>query len=599
MSDKIQIGPATAPKPYIGAVAPLRVYVGKYPPVYNTQFSPSSLPASPIVHYDANDLGSITESGGFVTQWNDLSGNGYHMTPVVASTITKVGRYIVMGVAEMIASIPASTFVNDISIFIVARNEPNSFQTNFGIIRRGNGGEPSASDTFYDLGYNLHIKGTATAQWEWYSAGSYGGYYDEVFGSNVFRKTGLLGGTSQGYSNNGVSYLSPPATNWDGTDAGTKLNLGSSPNQNGGYINWEVGEVLIFNGLSEANRLLVESYLSGKWRRQCLSQGAKHIYADYSCGPDTPIPPTPPYDPSLWTKQTTTSIGGGSGLAYGNGRWVKMGHNGGVGADIRLIETSDDDGVTWTARTAPNADGRYDKAIYAKGTFVCASQTGASAIITSTNGVSWVNRTAALSNLVGITYTTYGSGFFVAVALTGAANTHMWSADGSNWTTSTDAASGHSLRGICNGAYGLISVGSNGANVAIHKSTDGGATFTDISPAVAGSLQGVAYIGGTYLAIGANGLALASFDGGDSWVTRTTPTSDDFTHIAAGSSTSFVAVGASTDDLMTSEDLGVTWTVRGGFGHAYDDVVWGHGIFMTVATSSSQDGGANLVMTST
>lgn len=35
-------------------------------------------------HYDASDAGSITSSAGRVTQWNDLSGNGRHVTATAA-----------------------------------------------------------------------------------------------------------------------------------------------------------------------------------------------------------------------------------------------------------------------------------------------------------------------------------------------------------------------------------------------------------------------------------------------------------------------------------------------------------------------------------
>lgn len=41
-------------------------------------FSPMSL--TPLVWYDASDTSTITESGGFVSQWDDKSGNGRNVT---------------------------------------------------------------------------------------------------------------------------------------------------------------------------------------------------------------------------------------------------------------------------------------------------------------------------------------------------------------------------------------------------------------------------------------------------------------------------------------------------------------------------------------
>jgi hypothetical protein len=42
-------------------------------------FSPADI-AGLVAWYDASDAGSITESGGLVSQLDDLSGNGYHLT---------------------------------------------------------------------------------------------------------------------------------------------------------------------------------------------------------------------------------------------------------------------------------------------------------------------------------------------------------------------------------------------------------------------------------------------------------------------------------------------------------------------------------------
>jgi hypothetical protein len=42
-------------------------------------WSPSDLGSNLLAWYDAQDSGSITQSGGSVSQWNDLSGNGEHV----------------------------------------------------------------------------------------------------------------------------------------------------------------------------------------------------------------------------------------------------------------------------------------------------------------------------------------------------------------------------------------------------------------------------------------------------------------------------------------------------------------------------------------
>lgn len=54
--------------------------------------------------YDASDSGSLTLSGADVTQWNDLSGNGYHLTQGTA------GRYPQYGATSFNSSYPGLTF---------------------------------------------------------------------------------------------------------------------------------------------------------------------------------------------------------------------------------------------------------------------------------------------------------------------------------------------------------------------------------------------------------------------------------------------------------------------------------------------------------
>jgi hypothetical protein len=52
-------------------------------------FNPRSL--SPAIWLDASDTATITESGGAVSQWDDKSGNGYHLTQATGTSQPSTG----------------------------------------------------------------------------------------------------------------------------------------------------------------------------------------------------------------------------------------------------------------------------------------------------------------------------------------------------------------------------------------------------------------------------------------------------------------------------------------------------------------------------
>jgi hypothetical protein len=58
---------------------PLIKHINQALTIATASFSPSDI-SGLVAWYDASNAGSITESGGAVSQWNDLSGNGYHLT---------------------------------------------------------------------------------------------------------------------------------------------------------------------------------------------------------------------------------------------------------------------------------------------------------------------------------------------------------------------------------------------------------------------------------------------------------------------------------------------------------------------------------------
>ena len=65
------------------------------PGVISTPFSPLDL--SPTLWVDASDETTITESGGAVSQWDDKSGNGYHLTQATGTSQPTTGSRTING----------------------------------------------------------------------------------------------------------------------------------------------------------------------------------------------------------------------------------------------------------------------------------------------------------------------------------------------------------------------------------------------------------------------------------------------------------------------------------------------------------------------
>lgn len=65
-------------------------------PAASSSFVPTDI-SGLVAWYDASDAGSITASGGAVSQWNDLSGNGYHLTQSTGALQPETGAATLNG----------------------------------------------------------------------------------------------------------------------------------------------------------------------------------------------------------------------------------------------------------------------------------------------------------------------------------------------------------------------------------------------------------------------------------------------------------------------------------------------------------------------
>jgi hypothetical protein len=231
---------------------------------------------------------------------------------------------------------------------------------------------------------------------------------------------------------------------------------------------------------------------------------------------------------NVWSVATAPSpTGSWTAVAFGNGRWVAIGH----GADVAVST----DGSTWTEQAVPA--GTWQTITYAHGEFVALSSTNSGAQeMVSTNGLNWSAPSGPTDPWTALTY---GEGRFVAVSSNGVIDT---STDGVHWT---DAWS-HRNYDLTSVAYGDGHfVATDTAMGAIIISTNG-TKWSRLLPLRNGQKWGaVAYGNGNFVVFDGSGSGLiATSVYGYDWTLHSYSPSQEITDAAFGCG-SFVAAGES------------------------------------------------------
>jgi hypothetical protein len=245
-------------------------------------------------------------------------------------------------------------------------------------------------------------------------------------------------------------------------------------------------------------------------------------------------------DGSTWTLRTITqsSSSGFTAVAYGNGVYSAVG--GGRGA-------SSSDGVNWTLRTLPTAN--YLAIAYGNGAFVATSSS--STVARSTNGAAWTSESILPSQSGLVWRVTFGNGVFVAVSRSASGAGSLIAAtstDGITWTQRTLPAS--SLWSSITYGDGLFTAvsGDTSNSTDVATSVDG-INWTLGTLPVTSQWSGVAYGGNLFVAVSySNGLLAASLS--PTLVTG----SANFTVAAAASSGGTISY-----QWQSSLDAGGTW----------------------------------------
>src|SRR6185503_6620649 len=135
-----------------------------------------------------------------------------------------------------------------------------------------------------------------------------------------------------------------------------------------------------------------------------------------------------------WTQRTTptTYDNRWRAICAASGSFVAVG-GANSGVDVHRVMTSTDHGVTWTGRTASEANDWYDVAWSPALTlFVAVSDVGTHRVMTSADGITWANQTVPLNGWQAVVWCP-SIAKFVAGSYS-SAHSAMYSANGTAWT---------------------------------------------------------------------------------------------------------------------------------------------------------------------
>jgi len=289
----------------------------------------------------------------------------------------------------------------------------------------------------------------------------------------------------------------------------------------------------------------------------------------------------------LWTLNTNHSPTGSkqwNGVAYGkDGRFVAVAITG--GAD--RVMYSPDGGLNWFTGNLITAND-WRKVAYSPtlDRFVAVASSGAGnrAMTSDDGGLNWtVWGTPANNEWWDVCW---GDGLFVAVStgVAGTGNRVMTSADGAAWTIRTSAAD-HDWQSVAYGGGKYVAVAASGAGTRVMESSDA-ITWTLRFSAADNLWRSVAYnpTYNRFAAVSSVGV-MTSDNGGVSWTIRTAPSQVWVSVIWARNR--LIAVSTS-GEVMTSKD-GITWTENEGVGsNSWTDLAYGDGKVAAVSNTGSE-----------
>lgn len=242
-------------------------------------------------------------------------------------------------------------------------------------------------------------------------------------------------------------------------------------------------------------------------------------------------------------------------IAYGNRTFVFVADSG-----TQRTGYSTNGGTTWTFVNSAGESNAWAAVAFGADKFVAVSSSGTTRAMYSTNnGVTWTLGTvpAGVSTATW-TSVTYGDGVFVAVASNGFV---MSSTDGISWTQRTASTASVPWQSVAYGNGVFVAV-ANSSGTRVMSSADG-VTWTTRTAPTTQSWTGITFGGGIFIAAATSSSTVIWSNDGTTWFNRGTPfVSATRVHISSGAGKHLIArfgTSAYGQIFLVSEDNGFTW----------------------------------------
>ena len=218
------------------------------------------------------------------------------------------------------------------------------------------------------------------------------------------------------------------------------------------------------------------------------------------------------------------------------------------------VAASSTDGITWNQRTMP-ATGNWIGAAYGMGLFVAVSRGSVNAA-SSTDGITWNQRT--MPSNVNWNTLFYGNGIFVSTA--DGSTTAAYSTNGITWTTTTMPTSVKWSKGIyANNKFVILRDENEGYNHNNLALSTNGTTWTLGTMPSTGRWSSLTYGKGIFLAVARYGGAAYSTDA-ISWTTSTLSQTTSWKSATFGNNKFLVVANSNGTGPTNVSTDGITWT---------------------------------------
>jgi hypothetical protein len=229
-------------------------------------------------------------------------------------------------------------------------------------------------------------------------------------------------------------------------------------------------------------------------------------------------------------------------VGFGNSQFVAVGDNGAIFTSADGLSWSNEALVTTYSGSPPSLAG----VIFAGGQWVAVGGVSADTILTSADGLTWVDHSKRTSNT--LLSVSYGGGKYVAVGNSGKI---LYSTDGKTWTAATSGVSDN-LLAVAYGNGVFVAVGGTSS---IITSSDG--ITWQAKSFFAG--QNVRFDNGLFVAI--NGTGITTSPDGVTWTARARPS--NFVNATSFGNGIYLTVAATGDGVLTfvSRDTSTWYSV--------------------------------------